>query len=53
MTFIEHCLIKHTLMSWFNRKIKSKHFQIDISTKNKYEKKNTIKWASNKCNLKP
>ena len=53
MTFIEHYLIKHTFMSWFNRKIKSQHFQIDVSAKNKYEKKNTIKLASDKCYLKP
>ena len=25
MTFIEHYLVKHTLMSWLNRKIKSQH----------------------------
>ena len=34
MFSIELYLIKHTLMSWFNRKIKSQHLQIGILTKN-------------------
>ena len=37
MFSIELYLIKHTLMGWFNKKIKSQYFQIDISTKNKFE----------------
>ena len=51
MFSIELYLIKHTLMSWFSRKIKSQHLQIDILTKNKYEKKNPINWMEDKCCL--
>ena len=42
MFSIELYLIKQTLMTWFNRKIKSQHLQIDILTKNQYERKNPI-----------
>ena len=51
MFSIELYLIKHTLMSWFNRKIKSQHLHIDILTKNKYEEKNPINWMEDKCCL--
>ena len=51
MFSIELYLIKHTLMSWFSRKIKSQHLQIDILRKNKYEKKNPINWMEDKCCL--
>ena len=33
----------------FNRKIKSQHLEIDLLTKNKYEKDDPINWESNKC----
>ena len=42
MFLIELYLIKQTLMTWFNRKIKSQYLQIDILTKNQYERKNPI-----------
>ena len=38
MFSIESALIKNTLLSWFNKKIKSQNLQIDIDIKNKYEK---------------
>ena len=40
MFSIESALIKNTLLSWFNKKIKSQNLQSDIDIKNKYEKKN-------------
>ena len=39
MFSIELYLMKHTLMSWFNRKIKSQHLQIDILTKIRMKRK--------------
>ena len=39
MFSIELYLIKYTLMTGFNRKIKSQHLQLDILQKNNYEKK--------------
>ena len=51
MFSMELCLIKHIIMSWFNRKIKLQHLQIHILTKNKYEKKNLINWMEDKCCL--
>ena len=38
MFSIELCLIKNTLLSWFNKKIKSQKLQIDLLVKIKYEK---------------
>ena len=51
MFSIELYLIKHTLMGWFNRKIKSQHLQIDILIKNTYEKKNLINSVEDRCCL--
>ena len=48
MFSVELYLIKHTLMGWFNRKIKLQHLQINILTKNKYEKKNPINWREDR-----
>ena len=39
MFSVELYLIKHALMGWFNRKIKSQHLQIDILTKIKMKRK--------------
>ena len=51
MFSIELYLMKHTLMGWFNRKVKSQHSQIDILTKNKHEKKKPINWTEDRCYL--
>ena len=37
MFSIELCLVKKTILAWFNKKIKSQHFEIDLLTKNKCE----------------
>ena len=45
MFSIESALIKNTLLSWFNKKIKSQNLQSDIDIKNKYEKKkHPLQW---------
>ena len=51
MCSIELCLIKNTLLSWFNKKIKSQKLQIDLLVKSKYEKNNPINLATDLCSL--
>ena len=41
MFSIELCLVKN-ILAWFNRKIKSQHLEINLLTKNKYEKDQPI-----------
>ena len=50
MFSIELCLVKN-ILAWFNRKIKSQHLEIDLLTKNKYEKDHPINWESHKCHI--
>ena len=38
-------------MAWFNKKTKSQHLEIDLLTKNKYEKDYSINWESDKCHI--
>ena len=49
MFSIELSLVKKTILSWFNRKIKSQHLEIDLLRKNKYEKEHPINWDKDKC----
>ena len=49
MYSVELCLIKQAVLSWFNKKSKSQHLEIDLSRKNKYEKDHPINWNSDKC----
>ena len=49
MFSIELCLVQQPVLSWFNKKIKSQHLEIDLSRKNKYEKDHPINWNSDKC----
>ena len=49
MFSVELCLVKQAVLSWFNKKIKSQHLEIDLSRKNKYEKDHPINWNSDKC----
>ena len=51
MLSIELCLVKKTILAWFNKKIKSQHLEIDLLTKNKYEKDHPINWESDKCHI--
>ena len=51
MFSIELYLIKYTLMTGFNRKIKSQHLQLDILQKITTRKKYLINWATDKCCL--
>ena len=49
MFSVELCLVKQAVLSWFNKKIKSQHLEIDLSRKNKHEKDHLINWNSDKC----
>ena len=51
MFSIELCLVKKTIWTWFNQKIKSQHLEIDLLTKNKYEKDHPMNWESDKCRI--
>ena len=51
MFSIELCLVKKTILAWFNQKIKSQHLEIDLLRKNKYEKDHPINWESDKCHI--
>lgn len=51
MFSFELSLVKKTILDWFNRKIKSQHLEIDLLTKNKYEKDNLINWEKGKCRI--
>ena len=44
-------LIKNTLLSWFNKEIKSQNLQINIDIKNKYERKHPIQWDKDICTV--
>ena len=49
MFSIELSLVKKTILSWFNQKIKSQHLETDLLRKNKYEKEHPINWDKDKC----
>ena len=49
MFSVELCFVKQAVLSWFNKKVKSQHLEIDLSRKNKYEKDHPINWNSDKC----
>ena len=49
MFSIDLSLVKKTILSWFNRKIKSQHLEIDLLRKNKYKKEHPINWHKDKC----
>ena len=51
MFSIELCLIKKTILAWFNWKIKSQHLEIDLLTKSQCEKNHPINWESDKCHI--
>ena len=51
MFSIELCLVKETILGWFNKKVKSWHLEIDLLRKNKYEKDHPINWQSDKCHI--
>ena len=51
MFSIELCLVKKTIWTWFNQKIKSQHLEINLLTKNKYEKDHPMNWESDKCRI--
>ena len=51
MFSIELCLVKKTILASFNKKTKSQHLEIDLLTKNKYEKHPPINWESDKCHI--
>ena len=49
MFSIELRLVKKTVLSWVNQKMKSQHLEIDLLRKNKYEKEHPILWGKYKC----
>ena len=51
MFSIKLCLVKKAILAWFNKKIKSQYLEIDLLSKNKYEKDHPINWESNKCHI--
>ena len=51
MFSIELSFIKKTVLSWFNKKIKSQNLEIELSIKKMYEKNNPINWSTDKCSI--
>ena len=51
MFSVESSFIKKTILSWFNKKIKSQNLEIDLSVKNIYEKNDLINWSTDKCSI--
>ena len=51
MFLIELSLVKKTILSWFNQKIKSQHLEIDLLRKDRYEKDHPINWSEDKCHI--
>ena len=49
MFSVELSLVKKTILSQFNRKIKSQYLETDLLRKNKYEKEHSINWDKDKC----
>ena len=52
MFSIQLCFVKKTTLAWFNKKVKSQHLEIDLLTKNKYEKDHPINQESAKCHIR-
>ena len=46
---IETALIKKTLLEWFSKNIKSQYLEIDLLTKNQYQRKHPTDWQKDKC----